>query len=66
MGLKEIGFDSVINLVIIALFVIEIFCTNPVLVGFLRLRCILRFPLIFMLVTQHCNRKVNISPFKKI
>jgi hypothetical protein len=60
IGQKEVSLDCLMLLIIIALFIIEAFCQNPVLAGFLRLRCLLRFPFMYILVFTSCGKKVRI------
>lgn len=59
--LRHLNADFFIIIIQIALFIIEVFSSNPVVVGFLRLRCILRFPFLYMMLVRHCYIKVRYS-----
>jgi len=58
--MRDTGFDMIIILLQVALFIIEIYCQNPILVGFLRLRCILRIPFLVSLIFTNWSNKVGV------
>jgi hypothetical protein len=50
--------DTVLSLLAVALFVVEVACTSPVVVGFLRLRCLLKLPQAYHILLANCLKKV--------
>jgi hypothetical protein len=58
LGIKEVSLDCFLTLFAIALLIIEIFTTAPVIIGFLRFRCFVKFPFIYALIMALCTRKV--------
>ena len=56
--MREVSLDCFLTLCAIGLFIIEIFTITPVIIGFLRFRCILKFPFVYSLIIAMCVRKV--------
>ena len=54
IGLKEVSIDSSLTLFAIALFVISIFTRSLLIFGFLRMRCIFKFPYVYMVIISNC------------
>ena len=58
--MREVGVDSILTVISIGLYIIEFFTVQPVIKGFVRLRCVLKFPFAYSLLSANFSKKVII------
>jgi hypothetical protein len=57
--MRDVVADSLLLCVAICLFVIEFFTFQPIIKGFLRLRCVLKLPFMYSLLVANFAKKVT-------
>lgn len=63
VSILEVAIDCFLTLLAIGLFIIEIFSAMPIIIGFLRFRCFMKFPFAYSLMVSHCQkRSTHVSP----
>jgi hypothetical protein len=60
VSILEVAIDCFLTLLAIGLFIIEIFSAMPIIIGFLRFRCFMKFPFAYSLMVSHCQKRVII------
>ena len=63
MSILEVAIDCFLTLLAIGLFIIEIFSAMPIIIGFLRFRCFIKFPFAYSLMVSHCQKRVIIYTY---
>ncbi len=56
--MRDVVVDSMLLCIAICLFVIEFFTVQPIIKGFLRLRCVLKLPFMYCLLLANFAKKV--------